>query len=356
MPITEQDITIVFQGPVLSGADGTAACIRQTRRLLPRSRYVLSTWADSAVGHLDVDHVVISEDPGGLPGIKRRDGAALPNNVNRQILSTRRGLAEARTRYAIKIRTDCALEKTAFLQTYERFLEASGRPRILTSSLFTIDPAMFEQLPYHISDWFQFGDTAALQCYWSGPFMSEQDAVYYETHPHARHSTFMDRRFRSRLAVEQFMAVHYAAQCGYAIPSYHNDLRQQVVEGYRRCLADQFLILDPWDLGLRFSKYDWAYGSSFQRLNCLLFMDWYQLYVEYGGASLGALVAPATLRARRRQKRLTRILGRWTDKAGPFLLRPGFKQMVNHLLAALAWQSRRSEPVSTLSRGPTAGR
>lgn len=350
MPIKDQDITLVFQGPVLPGPDGTAACIRQTRRLLPRSRCVLSTWADSAVRNLDVDQVVLSKDPGGLPGIKRRDGAALPNNVNRQLLSTRRGLQHARTRYAIKIRTDCALEKASFLQVYERFLEAGGRSRILTSSLFTIDPSMFEQLAYHVSDWFQFGETAALQTYWSGPFMSHRDAVYYETHPHAAHSTFMDRRFRSRLAVEQFVAVHYAAHGGYPIPSYHNDLRKEVVEGYRRCLAEQFLILDPWDMGLRFSKYDWAYQSSFQQLNCFLAVDWYELYLERGGKPVEGPY-PSASRARRRQKQAARLLGKCFDKAGPFLLRPALKPVVNRLLAVLAWQGR-SPSLSSGTRSP----
>jgi hypothetical protein len=349
MAITDHDISIVFQGPVLPGAEGTAACIQQTRRLLPRSRYVLSTWDHADAGALQVDCVVRSEDPGGLPGIKRRDGAALPNNVNRQILSTRHGLAEAHTRYAMKIRTDCALEKVSFLQAYERFLEASGRSRILTSSLFTIDPSMFEQLPYHISDCFQFGETTALQTYWSGPFMSPQDATYYETRSHAPHSTFMDRRFRSRLAVEQFIAVHYAALCGYPIPAYHNDLRTEVVAGYRRCLAEQFLILDPWDLGLRFSKYSWAYHSSFQQLNCFLAADWYQLYLGQGGRPVKGIYPSAT-GARRRQKDVARLLGKWFDKAGPFLLRPALKPVVNRLLAILAWQGGRSSSLPTGTR------
>lgn len=345
MAINDQDITVVFQGPVVPGPAGTAECLRRTRQVLPGSRYVLSTWRDSPVSGFDVDQVVVSEDPGSLPGIKRRDGAAASNNVNRQILSTRQGLREAETRYAIKIRTDCALEQASFLRLYERFHEVSGRRRIVASSLFTIDPSMFEQLPYHVSDWFQFGDTGALRTYWSGPFMSPQDAIYYETHPQAAHATFMDRRFRSRLAVEQFMAVHYASCCGYPVPSYHNDLRTEVVDGYRRCLAEQFLILDPWDIGLRFTKYAWAYRSSFQRLNCLLFSDWYQLYIHYGGTAIGAH-DPAAIRTRRRQKQIARLLGKWFDKAGPLLLRPGLKPLVNRLLALLAWQGGRTGALS----------
>ncbi|ALA61026.1 WavE lipopolysaccharide synthesis family protein [Nitrospira moscoviensis] len=343
MTITDSDITFVFQGPVLPGAGGTAELVRLTRRAFPRSRCVLSTWTGADLSGVPFDRVVLSRDPGGLPGIKARDGAGESNNVNRQLLSTRRGLEEVVTDYAVKIRTDCALEHAGFLATANRFLDAGAGPRILAPSLFTIDPLMFEQMPYHVSDWFQFGPTPALQRYWSAPFMAEQDAVFYERRPHARHSTFMDRRFRTRLAVEQYLAVQYAEPLGYPVPQYHNDIADSVMEGHRRFVARHWLIVDPWDLGLRFSKYHWAYRSGFQRLNCLLFVDWYGLYLEEGGRPVGAM--PARLLARRRmQKQAARLLGRWMDKAGPLLLRPGLKRMVNRLLAVLAWQSERRPP------------
>lgn len=339
MSIGDTDITVVFQGPVLHGAKSTAALIRQTRQTLPRSRYVLSTWAGSDVSDLPVDHVTFSDDPGGLPGIKCRDGAGESNNINRQLLSTRRGLQAADTCYAVKIRTDCALEHAGFLKTFHRFQQESSLPRILASSLFTIDPLMFEQMPYHVSDWFQFGATSTLQTYWSAPFMSEQDATFYEQHPYADHSTFMDRRFRSRLAVEQYLAVHYARKLGYPVPNYHNDLSDGVIEGHRRFLARHFVIADPWEIRLRFSKYDWAYRSSFQRLNCLLFMDWYRLYLDQGSAPVETLPS-RVFWTRRVQKQMARLLGRWMDKTGPILLKPGFKQVVNQLLTVLAWQGR----------------
>jgi len=342
MPIRESDITVVFQGPIVHGSEGTAAHIRRTRRALPRAHYVLSTWDGSDCRGIDVDEIVLSDDPGGLPGIKRRDGATEPNNINRQLYSTARGLAAADTGYALKIRTDCALEHGGLPRMIEPFQD--GRlSRIAASSIFTVDPLMFEQMPYHVSDWVQFGETAALRTYWSAPFMDRQDATHYERTPYAAHSTFMDRRFRCRLAVEQYVACHYAERLGYAVPRFHNDVRAEVVAGHRRFLAERFVILDPWHMGLRFPKYAWAYRSSFQRLNCLLFLDWYRLYLEQGGAPVGAGPPPDGLQSRRRRKRLARALSRWMDRAGPLLIRPGCKQMVNRLLAVLA----RGEPTVT---------
>jgi hypothetical protein len=335
MPVSDSDITLVFQGPVIHGPLGTADCIRVTRRAFPHSRYVLSTWTGSNTGGLAVDDIVLSDDPGWLPGIKSRDGVGQFNNVNRQILSAREGLQKVGTKYAVKIRTDCALKDGSLVAAVRRFWDIGIERRILTSSLFTIDPLMFEQMPYHISDWFQFGSASTLQQYWSVPFMNEADARFYDDRPHAPHSTFLDRRFRSRLAVEQHLATHYARQLGYSVPRYHNDIVQDVMAGHRSFLARHCLILDPWDVGLEFPKYEWAYRSDFQRLNCLLFCDWYELYREAGGLPVDMSSVPLVAK-RRRRKQVARLLGRWFDKAGPLLSSPRLKQVVNRLLAVLA--------------------
>lgn len=344
MPIAASDITIVFQGPVVGGPEGTARLIRLTRRALLHSPIILSTWIGTDLADIDVDTVLLSEDPGTLPGIKRRDGPGEPNNINRQIVSTQAGVQKATTRYTLKLRTDCALERTAFLTLFDRLRRHDGVPRIVASSLFTIDPWMFEQLPYHVSDWVQFGETPALQTYWSLPYMAHQDATYYERHPHARHSTFLDRRFRTRWAVEQYLAMHYARHLGFPMPAYHNDIAPAVLAGHRHFLARHVLILDPWDMGLRFPKYAWAYRSSFQRLNCVLFLDWYRLFLEEGGRTLQGMPSAEELHARLAQKRVARLLGRYLDKAGPLLLRPGIKQVANRLLALLTGHRRAGAP------------
>ncbi|HEX7092808.1 MAG TPA: WavE lipopolysaccharide synthesis family protein [Nitrospiraceae bacterium] len=335
MAINESDITVVYQGPLLHGPEGTAEHIRRTQQVLPQACYILSTWDRSDCRGINVNKIVLSDDPGGLPGIKRRDGATEPNNINRQLRSTGQGLAEVDTPYAIKIRTDCSLEDAGLLREIDRFRIAQSAPRIVTSSLFTVDPSMFEQMPYHVSDWMQFGETSVLQTYWSAPFMDQQDATYYERHPYAHHSTFMDRRLRCRLAVEQYLASRYAQQLGYPVPRYHNDIRDEVLTGHRRFLGERMVILNPWDIGLRFPKYAWAYRSSFQQLNCLLFPDWYELYIEQGSAPIETGAPLGGYMARRKRKQVARAMSRLMDKAGPLLVRPSVKRVVNRLLAFL---------------------
>ena len=334
MPVKDADVTVVFQGPVVPGPEGTESQIRRTRQALPSARYVLSTWEESDCRGVHVDQIVLSEDPGGLPGIKRRDGPNELNNVNRQLRSTARGLTVVNTPYALKMRSDCALEQAGILREFDRWCAAAPTGRFLASSIFTIDPMMFEQMAYHVSDWVQFGTTNVLQEYWSAPFMDAKDATHYEHVPYASHSTFMDRRFRCRLAVEQYVACRYAERLGYAVPRFHNDVRLEVLAGHRRFLAERTAIVDPWHIGLHFPKYAWAYRSAFQRLNCLLFEDWCQLCVEEGRFS-GSQSRTRGVESRRQRKRLARVLSRWIDRAGPLLVRPGSKRLVNRFLAIL---------------------
>lgn len=335
MAVNDADVTVVFQGPVVPGPEGTAHHLRRTRQALPSARYVLSTWEGSDCRDIEADQIVRSEDPGGLPGIKRRDGPGELNNVNRQLRSTARGLAAVETPYAIKLRSDCALDQAGILRAYSRWCVASPTDRILVSSIFTVDPMMFEQMAYHVSDWVQCGATEVLQSYWSAPFMTEDDATHYERVPYAGYSTFMDRRFRCRLAVEQYVACRYAERLGYPVPRFHNDIRPEVLAGHRRFLAERTAIVDPWDIGLHFPKYAWAFRSAFQRLNCVLFEDWYQLSVEEGCLPRAASFAPAST-PRRQRKQLARQLSRWVDHAGPLLVRPGCKRLVNRVLTFLS--------------------
>jgi hypothetical protein len=343
MAVNESDLTVVFQGPVVPGPAGTAAQIARTREALPRARFVLSTWESSDCRGIPVDQIVHSEDPGGLPGIKRRDAGHETNNVNRQLRSSARGLAVVDTSHAIKIRSDCALDHGGILREFDRWSTAGPASRILASSIFTVDPEMFEQMPYHVSDWVQCGATSVLRDYWSAPFMTGADATYYERAPHARHSTFMDRRFRCRLAVEQYVACRHAERLGYAVPVFHNDVRPDVMAGHRSFLAKHMAIVDPWHIGLHFPKYAWTYRSAFQRLNCLLFEDWYQLYVEQGGVPPEHAPSEGRTRSRRRRKQVARTLSQWADRAGPLLIRPECKQLVNQFLSLLARSGRPNE-------------
>jgi len=310
------DITLVFQGAfkpyVTREHENFARNIRLTRKVLPGARVILSTWAGTELPPgLEVDAVVESADPGGLAPLKLDDNKA--NNINRQLLSTQSGLAAVTTPYAAKLRTDSFLEHAGFIDFYrEQLALDDGRGRLLASSFFTLDPTLFERLAFHLSDWFQFGPTPLLRDYWSAPQMSSKDARQYENQAHAAGSTVFERQFRACFAVEQYLCLHFAHARGYSVPRFLNDVSGNVLPDFQRFLAQEVMLLDPWQIGLRFDKYGWVGNSAFQRLNNLMHLDWLAL----ANPMLTGCAEPAALHAlidkRRRQKEAARLAFRYS--------------------------------------------
>jgi hypothetical protein len=317
------DITLMFQGVfkpyVTRDYDNFARNIAVTRKVLPGARVILSTWAGADLPPgLPIDTVAESEDPGGLAPLKLDDRKT--NNVNRQLATTRAGLAAVTTPYVAKLRTDCFLEHAGFLDYYaEQRSFDGGRERLLACSFFTLDPTLFERLPYHISDWFQFGPTRLMQEYWAGPPMTMDEARYHEIHPHAPGSTVFERKFRSRFAVEQHICLPFAAARGYACPSFLNDVSGMVLADYQRFLAQEVMLLDPWQIGLRFDKYAWVGNSTFQRLNNLMHLDWLMIADPHLSSRLDSTQLRRLMRQRRRQKDMARLVFRHSRLLHPTL-------------------------------------
>ncbi|MGX3067245.1 WavE lipopolysaccharide synthesis family protein [Ursidibacter arcticus] len=299
-----RDITIVFQGAFNAhlGEDrfNFKENLRLIRKILPGVKVILSTWENTYVPeNLNIDKIVFNKDPGGLAGIKHKE-IDKANNINRQIITTFNGLKEVKTTYAVKLRTDCRLEHAGFIDYFKKFNKDSC---ILSTCFFTIDPTMYEHMPFHISDWFQFGKTEDLLSYWNVPLMEKEFATWYQSNPYSENSGYFDKEFLAKFAVEQYIASNYANQFGYETPKYHNDNRKEVLESHNKFLAEKIIILDPWQIGLYFPKYHWAYDSKFSSMNCIMFLDWYKNYIEYNkliGDS--GLLAAANSRAAKKEK------------------------------------------------------
>lgn len=318
--IADKDLTIVFQGWVddrTSLPDNNFLEFAQrTRAVFPKSPIIVSTWESCRVPcSAPVDQIVRSMDPGPLPGIKFNDK---PNNINRQIVSARAGLDAVETPFAMKLRTDTFLEHDGAVREFERYSLAEGLKsrRILTTSFFTIDPRMFEHLPFHASDWFQMARTENLKAYWGAAIYAPEDAIYYESHPYAAGSSHFDKLLRTKFAVEQYIAAQYAARIGYKTPAYHNDCSNEILREHDRFIADELIILDPWHAGLVFRKYLWATKSEFQAYNCLMFLDWYLAYLERNEGVPADETILAAAQTRKKSKKRVQLGARLVDPVG----------------------------------------
>jgi hypothetical protein len=335
--IDPRDITVVLQGAVPGDAPGRSALraqIARLRRMLPGATVVLSTWTGRCeAGEFPVDQTCFSSDPGELPPYKL--GACKPNHVNRQIVSSAAGLAAATTPFAMKLRCDARLQDTGFLRALaaQERREPGCTRRIVTVGRFSIDPHLFEQMPFHLSDWFQFGPTPRLQALWSAPLMTAADATHYRRTPHAAHATLFDRRFVARWPAEQHVWRAYAASLGYAVPGFHNDVAPAVLDSHDRFVAREVLLLDLPQAGVQLPALAWAERSGMQRFNCLTHLDWMALAAREAPWSLSAAEASA-VRRRQEAKRRVRRLFHAARPLLPLLVRPPLKPVVSRLLRA----------------------
>lgn len=330
------DVGFILQGNV---SHAQSAHVRETieklRRLAPGCQIVLSTWESCAANteNIGADVVIHSADPGALRGIRIDNKEA--NNVNRQIVSTCIGLAHCDREYAAKMRVDSRVVSLDFLSLYAAY-QRPGRPeRLVVPSFFTLDPSMFEQVPMHVSDWFQFGSTQSLRTYWNCELMTPEEATWYSSHNYASHSSHLDRRFNCLFAVEQHIARQYARKQRLPVPLYHNDMRPEIFAAHNALLAQHFIVADLERIGFELPKYSWVQNSAFQSLNCVDFFDWLDLADAAGGTFI-SVQQRVLIEKRKQRKAVARLLYRLSRPFWRLMSRPTFKTAVNFLLRQLA--------------------
>lgn len=334
------DITIVFQGNLDKSTPSVVGSfsdfVRKTENAFPKAFIIFSTWNDVEIPEdIPIDLIIRSIDPGPLPSIRFDDKS---NNINRQIVTTHAGLSAVKTKYAIKLRADSYLEHARFLEYYSQFSlnNNASEHRIVSSSFFTIDPSLFEHIPFHISDWFQFGETKTLLSYWDVELMSVAVATHYESHAYKAKSTFLEKKFRGKYAVEQYMAMSYAKKLGYPIPNFHNDNSTINLKAHKDFIANNFIILDPWQIGLCLPKYKSTYTSKFQWLKCTMFVDWYFLYVTIcSPASFDQRILKVA-KERSKKKKKAHIISRLASPFDRLLYSWRFRKLAFKLLNILS--------------------
>lgn len=175
--IDTKDISVVVQGAV--DPVNTPICLNSIRKVFPRAEIILSTWENTSLDNLTYDVALLNKDPGGWKD--SRTGIA--NNLNRQLVSTIAGLKRASNKYCIKVRSDIRFLSNRFLNYYNKYPKFEPefklfRNRILFSSYFFkrfLGEADYwvEPTPFHLSDWFVFGERTDLLMLFDIPLANE---------------------------------------------------------------------------------------------------------------------------------------------------------------------------------------
>lgn len=289
--IAPTEITVVMQGDI---RPETLDAVNSVRAVLPGARLILSTFPQDDLEQWlpRVNDTVISEDPGALPPytVSR---LATPNNLNRQIVSTRAGLERVSTPYTLKMRTDCTLTSNAFGHLFSAVRAADPvQHRLVASSYFTRHPSGISGYLFHVSDWFIFGETETVRDFWNVAPMSLEDAGWFNSRPHRRGSTPAARRFRARFTPEQHICLPYAAKRGYRTPAYLNDRNPYLVADAKRFLVAEFIIDSPEGLGFVLPKYAHLPNSLYQEYDCFSHADWRELFDSWLAANHRPKTAP----------------------------------------------------------------
>lgn len=287
--VRDENLTFVFQGPLVpssNGVYGTEAAALSVRHWFPGAQIVLSTWKGARVAGDAFDRVVYSDDPGPLPPLKRFDSK--PNNINRQIVSTRRGLEAVSTSHAVKMRTDAVVSGRRFWDFYRDALLTLPRSsffgsRLLVLQYYTMSMRGIEQIPFHISDVFQVGATNDLLGLWRCPLMSWDDSIYFQSRRH-RVSNKSLEAFVARFPVEQYV---FGSRV-FDLNGLDSDdlMSPEVIQQYRDFLTDELVMLDYLDSGLVIQKFESSFLGKKQPVNCVSEQEWRSLRGEGAAPAL----------------------------------------------------------------------
>ncbi|WNW13231.1 WavE lipopolysaccharide synthesis family protein [Pseudomonas sp. DTU_2021_1001937_2_SI_NGA_ILE_001] len=248
-------ISVVIQGPLcreLGQERNILACIASVRRHLPQARIVVSTWRGEDTTDLEVEQLVLLDDPGGL-----RDVSGNPVNTNRMILSTRAGIQAADRPYVMKLRADHNLRSADLAVIGQPIPVASDglslfdAPITLTN-LYMRDPERVPML-FHLSDLVQFGTREAMLALWNQPLFAEHELL----HPGPSRNPFGNFLGYSalRMIPEQALLLGCLRQRGIHLTLTHPcRVRLAPLKLWDTLLTRNFTVLDHTQAGVDFPE------------------------------------------------------------------------------------------------------
>lgn len=275
MRISNDKISVIVQGPIDWSMDEryltatTSALCARLREILPSAEIILSTWNGQVYAGLDIDRVVLNDDPGPQGNWP----SFVPTNINRQIVSTVAGLQASVRPYCLKCRTDVVIEGTEFLERYAALPPIPADKRrlfdhpIVSNNLTSRNTTeILSRLPdhpllFHPSDHVHFGLRSDLLNLWDIDLQSEDDAFY-----------FLDRaqpnRWRyhelGKLTPEQFLLINaIGKKVSIEFPhfAYYSPEVAELSEYY---LHTHFSFLPDRIFPIHFSKYHTPHHFSFE--------------------------------------------------------------------------------------------
>ncbi len=282
--IENKDITFVVQGAI--DEKYITKCINSIIKYFKNSSIIISTWENEFVPDdvlAKVNKIIYNTDPGFCTRNCKPDGK--PNNVNRQIVSTINGMKEVKTKYAVKIRSDFIIKNNNFLKYFDNYNKFDNdyrifEKRIVCAMFGTRKPkAVHYNLPFHIADFFYFGQTQDLIKLFDIPLVTEEEFEWF-----IRYTDIMpDTNARNRYNAEQSIWINCLKKQGVNVKcEYSTHVNNEIVEQSDKYLVNNFypvafarLGVQPQKLNLKSKNHISDYSDYFTE------NEWLNIYSKY---------------------------------------------------------------------------
>lgn len=255
MRINSKDISVVIQGTMFRNSNeptkGIDIVLPKIRKFFPDAEIIVSTWQGEDVSGLDVDRVVLSEDPGGFPDIKRGS-----RNLNRQIVTTVAGVKASTRDYVLKTRCDIVFTSAEIAQI-GLSSESSFLDNPITMTNIYVRSAIRSSLLFHPSDIVHFGLRKDVLSYWDIPLEIEYDIRKRRTL-----SALLSKVVSTySIFPEQSLCLGWLKKNGINIVLNSPSFRSfRLIKQWEEILTKEFRVLDYQKAGIQFPPHFYRYG------------------------------------------------------------------------------------------------
>ncbi len=284
MPVSSKQVSVVVQGQLLkTDKNSTLDVILSIRKHLPDAEVILSTWKGDEIVPIFYelcDKVIQSEDPGDSTHGKP------PLNINRQIVSSRVGIALADREFTIKTRTDLAFNSSSILQFIGLDLKrdsayVQGLSHICVADFTTRSHISGLKVPFWVCDFIYAGKSEDLKKIFAVELYSDELFGYYNQNKKPDYMSKQSGVFR--YTPETYLTYNYL-KGNRDIPFENSyDRNPMAIEYYDKLLVNNFIVLGQKQLGVDSLKYRLPIHPP-RRL--LTYSKWLKVYRKYFSNSL----------------------------------------------------------------------
>lgn len=274
--IKSEEISVVVQGNI--DLKYIEICLKSIRHVLPKAELILSTWIEDRKKlnnlNLNCDKYVFSKDPGAELLNKESKST---NNINRQIISTQKGLAVATRKYILKYRSNMSLLSNNFLYFYEKHSKNADffKQKLLIVDYYTRNPRIIN-MPFNPSDWIIFGLSEDVRKYYNISLQSKDEVLWFKNH---KNTSNLFKSVYALYSPEQYICISFLKKYIRIKCKSYYDASEKNIETTEMFLAKNMIVIDSKKNGIIFLKY--SPNRYFEKSTLLTYNDWCFLNKKY---------------------------------------------------------------------------